>query len=80
MSELGSKITKAELELLPLSALILTFECGIRFLSDFFDGDTYFRTAYPEHNLDRCHTQFKLVSEMEDKWDDMKALVRKYIK
>ena len=73
-------LTDAELEYLPWGAKLMTLECGMRFLTDYLDGDHYFRIAYPEHNLDRCHTQFKLVSEMEEQWDDMKALVRKYIK
>ncbi len=76
----GGQLTQNEIELLPEGAKMMTLECGIRFLTDFLDGDTYFRTHYPEHNLDRCRTQFKLVSEMEQRWDEMKALVRKYIK
>ena len=72
------QLTANEIEMLPEGAKMMTLECGIRFLTDYLDGDTYFRTHYPEHNLDRCRTQFKLVSEMEEKWDDMKALVRKY--
>lgn len=74
----GGQLTANEIEFLPEGAKMMTLECGMRFLTDFLDGDTYFRTHYPEHNLDRCRTQFKLVSEMEEKWDDMKALVRKY--
>ena len=58
-------ITDRERELLPYSALLMTFECGMRFLTDYLDGDTYFRTTRENHNLDRCHTQFKLVEEME---------------
>ena len=72
------QLTANEIEMLPEGAKMMTLECGIRFLTDYLDGDTYFRTHYPEHNLDRCRTQFKLVSEMEEKWDEMKALVRKY--
>ena len=78
LSELGSKITKAELELLPLSALILTFECGIRFLTDFFDGDTYFRTHFAEHNLVRAKNQLKLCQDIYDKLDEMTQIVKKY--
>jgi hypothetical protein len=51
----------------------------MRFLTDYIDGDTYFRTHYPEHNLVRARTQFKLVSEMEEQWDEMKKLVRAYL-
>ena len=74
----GGQLTPNEIELLPEGAKMMTLECGMRFLTDYLDGDTYFRTHYPEHNLVRCRTQFKLVSEMEEKWDEMKALVRKY--
>lgn len=73
------QLTANEIELFPEGAKMMTLECGMRFLTDFLDGDTYFRTNYSEHNLDRCRTQFKLVYEMEEKWDKMKALVRKYI-
>ena len=57
---------------------MMTLECGMRFLTDYIDGDTYFKTAYPEHNLVRCRTQFKLVEEMEQQWDEMKRIVEKY--
>lgn len=78
LSELGSKITKAELELLPLSALILTFECGIRFLTDFYNGDTYFRTHFAEHNLVRAKNQLKLCQDISSKLDKMSEIVKKY--
>lgn len=74
----SGQLTPNEIELLPEGAKMMTLECGMRFLTDYLDGDTYFRTHYPEHNLVRCRTQFKLVYEMEEKWDEMKALVRKY--
>ena len=61
----GRWVTAAELGLLPDAARLMTFECGMRFLTDFLDGDTYFKTAYPEHNLVRARTQFKLVRTME---------------
>ena len=66
--------TEKEIEFLPFSAKLLTFECGMRFLTDYLDGDVYFGTAYPEHNLDRCHTQFKLVADMEQKFEEMKRI------
>ena len=56
----------------------MTFEVGIRFLADFLNGDVYFRTAYPTHNLDRARNQFKLVEEMEQKQQEMNAIVQKY--
>ena len=69
-------LTEKEREALPLGALTMTLECGVRFLTDYLDGDHYFRIHYPEHNLDRCRTQFKLVSEMEKKWAEMAQIVK----
>lgn len=68
----------AELAYLPWGARLMTLECGIRFLTDYLDGDCYFRTHYPEQNLDRCRTQFKLVQDMEAQFEQMKAVVEKY--
>lgn len=48
---------------------------GIRFLADYLNGDVYFHTEYPEHNLVRARTQLKLVADMESKWDQMTAIV-----
>ncbi|MBQ4091642.1 MAG: mucin desulfatase, partial [Clostridia bacterium] len=68
-----------EIRALPMGAMILTYETGIRFLSDYLDGDVYFRTEYPNHNLDRARNQFKLVADMESKMTEMQAIVEKYI-
>lgn len=68
---IGDKITRKEIEMLHLGAIIITLECGIRFLTDYLDGDVYFKTDYPEHNLVRCHTQFKLVKRMEECSDEL---------
>jgi hypothetical protein len=68
----------AEKELLAFSGLLLTLECGIRFLTDHLEGDVYFRIRREGHNLDRARTQFKMAAEMERKMDDMEAIVRKY--
>lgn len=75
----GGLLSKDEIMLMPEGAKMMTIECGMRFLTDYLEGDTYFKTKYPEHNLDRCHTQFKLVADMEEKWDRMKEIVTKYI-
>ena len=56
----------------------MTLEVGMRFLADYLNGDVYFRTAYPTHNLDRARNQFKLVEEMEEKRADMDRIVKKY--
>ncbi len=74
----GGKLTEKEIELLPLGAKVMTFECGMRFLTDYLQGDTYFKIHRENHNLDRCRTQFKLVSDMEAKWDTMNAIIQKY--
>lgn len=75
----GGLLSKDEIELMPEGAKMMTIECGMRFLTDYLEGDTYFKSKYPEHNLDRCRTQFKLVADMEEKWDEMKEIVKKYI-
>jgi uncharacterized protein VirK/YbjX len=61
-----------------MGAKIMTLECGIRFLADYLSGDTYFKIHRKNHNLDRCRTQFKLVSDMEEHWEEMAGVVRKY--
>ena len=68
-------LTKTELALLPLGAKTMTMECGVRFLTDYLDGDHYFSIHREGHNLDRCRTQFKLVADMESKWDEMQRIV-----
>ena len=76
----GDGLTEAELEYMPWGARLMTLECGIRFLTDYLDGDNYFHTTFPEHNLIRCRTQFKLVRDMEQQFEDMKAVVAKHTK
>lgn len=69
-------LTEREVALLPLGAKIMTMECGIRFLTDYLDGDHYFAIHRPGQNLDRARTQFKLVADMEEKWNAMQAIVK----
>ena len=69
-------LTDCERRLLPVGAKMMTIECGMRFLTDYLLGDTYFKTDYPEHNLVRSRTQFKLVSEMEKMWSEMEQIVK----
>ena len=68
-------LTAEERKALPLGAMTMTLECGVRFLTDYLDGDHYFGIHRPDHNLDRCRTQFKLVRDMESKWDEMMKIV-----
>lgn len=74
----GGSLTKEEIELFPMGAKLMTFECGMRFLADYLQGDVYFKIHREGHNLDRARTQFKLVSDMESKWEEMTEIVRKY--
>ena len=74
LSAAGESLTPLEIEYLPFSAKLLSLECGMRFLTDYLDGDVYFKTKYPEHNLIRCRTQFKLVEDIEGKLDLMKEI------
>lgn len=71
-------LTEAEIESLPWGARLMTLECGIRFLTDFLQGDTYFKTAYSDHNLVRARTQFRLVKEMEEQFDQMCSIIRSF--
>lgn len=76
LSEVAKALTPNEVDSLPVGAKMMTLENGIRFLGDYINGDTYFKTAYPEHNLVRARTQFQLVKEMDEHWDEMLACVR----
>ena len=61
-----------------LGALTMTIECGMRFLTDYLDGDKYFHTDYPEHNLVRSRCQLALAKDMIEHFEEMKAVVKKY--
>ena len=74
----GKALTPKEIETLPWGAKLMTLECGVRFLTDYLEGDTYFRIHRPEHNLDRTRTQFALVADMEKKWTQMCDIVKKF--
>lgn len=67
------RLTQEELEMLPMGAKIMTLECGMRFLTDYLQGDVYYKIHRERHNLERCRTQFALVADMEKKWDQMCA-------
>lgn len=76
LSEAGESLNACEIDQLAFSAKLLTFECGMRFLTDYLNGDTYFKTEYPEHNLVRARNQFALVADMEAKMEEMESIVR----
>lgn len=74
----GGRLTDIEIDLMPRGAQVMTYECGMRFLTDYLQGDVYFKTHRAGQNLDRCRTQFKLVQDMENKWDTMCEIIQKY--
>lgn len=76
----GGTLPDSEIMLLPEGAKMMTIECGMRFLTDYLEGDTYFKIHRPDHNLDRCRTQLKLVAEMEEHWEELKTIVKQYCK
>ena len=77
LEECGSILTKEELALLPLAALVITSEDGIRFLTDHIDGDTYYNIFYPGQNLDRARTQLTLLGDMERKLPRIVGILKK---
>lgn len=78
LEETRDVLTPEEAVSLAWGARLMTLECGMRFLTDYLQGDTYFKTAYPEHNLVRARTQFRLVDEMEQQFDKMIEIAEKY--
>ncbi len=80
LSSLGDSLTEIEKDNLAFSAILMTYECGMRFLTDYLEGDSYFRTTRDKQNLDRARTQFKLITEMEQNYDKMCKIVNKYFK
>ena len=78
LGECGEMLSENEKKMLPVGAMMMTFECGMRFLTDYLNGDTYFKIHRENHNLDRCRTQFKLVRDMEASRELMDQVVKKY--
>jgi len=75
LSTLGQFITEEEKDNLAFSCILITLECGIRFLTDYLRGDCYFKTHYPKQNVYRAKTQFKLVMDMEQRFEEMKSII-----
>ena len=72
----GDSLNQAEKDHLAFSARLITFEIGLRFLTDYLEGDVYFKTHREGHNLDRCRVQFKMVESFEAQMDAMNAVVK----
>lgn len=75
----GQNFDEEEIMSLLMGAKLMTLECGMRFLTDHLDGDNYFKIHRENHNLDRARTQFKLVQDMENQWDELTAIIKKFI-
>ena len=69
-------LNQAEVDHLAFSVKLMTLESGIRFLTDYIDGDRYFRVEHPKHNLDRARAQLMLVTDMEEKMSAMKGIIQ----
>ncbi len=78
--EAATALTEKEVEMLPMGALIVTLELASRFLKDYIDGDLYFKTAYPDHNLVRTRAQLALAADMQAKWKEMNEIVQRVAK
>lgn len=70
-------LTQAEIAHLPMSGQLMTLECGVRFLTDYLEGDIYFKIHRKDQNLDRCRSQFALVVSQEEQYDDFRRLVNR---
>ena len=76
LDKAGMFLNDTEKELLPFSGKLITMVIGIRFLTDYLDGDNYFKTSRVNHNLERARSQFKLVESIEAQYDDMMKLLK----
>ena len=79
ISEVKETLTESESDNLSFGAILMIYECGMRFLTDYLEGDVYFKIRREGHNLDRCRTQMKMVERMEENIGAMNAIVKKYI-
>ena len=79
LSQRAKQLTAPEIDNLAFSARYITFEQVLRFLMDYIDGDTYYKTKYPEHNLVRTHAQYKLLRSMEEQYGTMCEIVRETV-
>lgn len=76
----GDFLTPAEIEELPYAGILITFETGLRFLTDYLAGDTYFKIHRPDHNLERARSQFALVRSLETQIDDLTEIIQGHVR
>ena len=79
LSQAGNSLTDQEIMTLPWGAKLMTLECGMRFLTDYLEGDHYFKISRPQQNLDRARTQFTLVRQMEDNWEELLSISKDFL-
>lgn len=75
----GGTLSRREIELLPVGAQVITLETGMRFLTDYLEGDVYFRIEYPDHNLIRARNQLRLVYDIETRMSEFEDIIKKLI-
>lgn len=80
LTSLGKNVSNFEMKYLPLSAKTMAFIMALRILTDFLNGDVYYKTDYKLHNLDRANNQLKLILEMENHFEEMKKVVNQYLR
>ena len=80
VGEVKDLLTEKEVQTLALGALAMTVECGVRFLTDYLDGDKYFRIHYPQQNLDRAKCHLVFAHRILERLDEMQSIVEKYVK
>ena len=76
LSEMAPYLNKCEVDNMANSIKVITLELAIRFLDDYLSGDTYFKTNYEHHNLDRCKNQLKLVNDIDEKLEEMNSYIK----
>ncbi|MGA1976492.1 MAG: aminoglycoside phosphotransferase family protein [Bacteroidales bacterium] len=79
LSETCSTLNKSEKEYLAFAPRLITYTIAVRFLTDYFDGDQYFKISHENHNLQRARAQLKLVESMEEQYEDMKKIIKEMI-
>ena len=76
LSEVDGFLTPHEIEMLPMGMKVITCELAMRFLTDYIEGDLYFKVKSPTHNLIRAHAQMRLLEDMESKIDKIEHFIR----
>ncbi len=79
LSETNDTLNKVEKEYLAFAPRLITYTIGLRFLTDYIDGDHYFKIHHKHHNLDRARAQLKLVESMEEQYESMKSIISKIV-